>query len=174
MYLNPIFGDAVNVRGVANFHCEKLSIPLAGATRDDLVVVGTVAIDRMRLEASDLLGQIVSVTGGRGVDMTMLPTRFILQKGFLRYDDMQINVGDNPVNFAGVIGLDKRLNMNVTLPYTSAFETIKVGESAADRITLPIEGTVDNPRINLQKMLESQTQKLIEEALQKGLEKLLR
>ncbi len=162
MYLNPIFADAVNVRGVADFHCEKLSIPLAAATRDDLVVVGTVGIDRMRLEASDLLGQIISLTGGRGVDMRMLPTRFVLQKGFLRYDDMQINVGDNPVNFAGVIGLDKRLNMNVTLPYTSAFETIKVGETAADRITLPIEGTVDNPKINIQKLLET-------EALKQGL-----
>jgi hypothetical protein len=174
MYLNPIFADAVNVRGVADFHCEKLSIPLAGATRDDLVVVGTVAIDRMRLEASDLLGQIVSVTGGRGVDMTMLPTRFTLQKGFLRYDDMQINVGDNPVNFAGIIGLDKRLNMNVKLPYRLSGTTVTSGESAADRITLPIEGTLDNPEINLQKLLEKQGQKLIEEALQKGLEKLLK
>jgi hypothetical protein len=162
MYLNPIFADAVNVRGVADFHCEKLSIPLAGATRDDLVVVGTVAIDRMRLEASDLLGQIVSVTGGRGVDMTMLPTRFILQKSFLRYDNMQINIGDNPVNFAGVIGLDKRLDMKVTLPYRFGGTTVTSGESAADRITLPIEGTLDNPKINVQKLLES-------EAIKQGL-----
>ena len=170
MYLNPIFGNAVNVRGVANFHCKKLTIPLAGATRDDLVVDGTVAIDRMRLEASDLLGQIVSVTGGRGVDMTMLPTRFVLQKGFLHYDDMQINVGDNPVNFAGAIGLDKSINMDVTLPYTFAGSTIKSGEIAADRITLPVEGTVDNPKINIQKLLET-------EAIKQGLrllEKLLK
>jgi len=162
MYLNPIFADAVNVRGVADFHCEKLSIPLAVATRDDLVVIGTVGIDRMRLEASDLLGQIVSVTGGRGVDMTMLPTRFVLQKGFLRYDDMQINVGDNPINFAGVIGLDKRLDMNVTLPYRLGGQTVRTGESAADRITLPIEGTVDKPKINIQKLLET-------EAIKQGL-----
>ncbi len=170
MYLNPIFGDAVNVRGVANFHCEKLTIPLAGATRNDLVVVGTVGIDRMRLEASDLLGQIVSLTGGRGVDMTMLPTRFILQKGFLRYDNMQINVGDNPVNFAGVIGLDKSLNMNVTLPYRFGGSTVRTGENAADRITLLVEGTVDNPKINIQKLLET-------EAIKQGLqllEKLLK
>jgi hypothetical protein len=162
MYLNPIFADAVNVRGVADFHCEKLSIPLAGATRDDLVVVGTVAIDRMRLEASDLLGQIVSVTGGRGVDMTMLPTRFILQKGFLRYDNMQINISDNPVNFVGIIGLDKQLNMNVTLPYRFGGSTVRTGENAADRITLPVEGTVDKPRINVQKLMET-------EAIKQGL-----
>jgi hypothetical protein len=163
MYLNPIFADAVNVRGVADFHCEKLSIPLAGATRDDLVVVGTIGIERMRLEASDLLGQIVSVTGGRGVDMTMLPTRFVLQKGFLRYDDMQINVGDNPINFAGVIGLDKRLDMNVTLPYRFGGGTVRTGESATDRITLPVEGTLDKPKINVQKLLET-------EAIKQGLQ----
>lgn len=162
MYLNPIFADAVNVRGVADFHCEKLSIPLAGATRNDLVVAGTVGIERMRLEASDLLGQIVSVTGGRGVDMTMLPTRFVLQKGSLRYDDMQINVGDNPVNFAGVIGLDKSLKMNVTLPFRFGGRAVRTDESAADRITLPIEGTLDKPRINVQKLLET-------EAIKQGL-----
>jgi hypothetical protein len=162
MYLNPIFADAVNVRGVADFHCEKLSIPLAGATRDDLVVVGTVGIDRMRLEASDLLGQIVSVTGGRGVDMTMLPTKFFLQKGFLRYDNMQINVGDNPVNFSGEIGMDKSIDMKVTLPYRFGGGTVRTGEDAADRITLPVEGTVDKPRINIQKLLET-------EAIKQGL-----
>jgi len=170
MYLNPIFADAVNVRGVADFHCEKLSIPLAGAARNDLVVVGTVGIERMRLEASDLLGQIVSVTGGRGVDMTMLPTRFVLQKGSLRYDDMQINVGDNPVNFAGSIGLDKRLDMNVTLPYRFGGSTVKTGETAADRITLPIDGTLDKPRINIQKLLETE---VIKQGLQL-LEKVLK
>jgi hypothetical protein len=162
-YLNPIFADAVNVRGVADFHCEKLSIPLAGATKDDLVILGTIGIDRMRLEASDLLGQIVSVTGGRGVDMTMLPTKFVLQKGTLRYDNMQINIGDNPVNFAGVIGPDKRLDMKVTLPYRFGGRTVRTGENAADRITLPIEGTVDKPRINVQKLLET-------EAIKQGLQ----
>lgn len=102
--------------------------------------------------------------------MRMLPTRFVLQKGFLRYDNMQINVGDNPVNFAGVIGLDKRLNMNVTLPYRFGGGTVRTGESATDRITLPIEGTVDNPKINIQKLFET-------EALRQGLrllEKLLK
>jgi len=162
MYLNPIFADAVNVRGVADFNCAKLAIPLAGAARNDLVVVGTVGIDRMRLEASDLLGQIVSVTGGRGVDMTLLPTKFVLQKGVLRYDNMQINIGDNPVNFAGSIGLNKSLDMKVTLPYRLGGSTVRTGESATDRITLPIEGTLDKPRINIQKLLET-------EALKQGL-----
>ena len=162
MYLNPVFADAVNVRGVADFYCEKLSIPLEGAAKGDAVVAGTVSIEKMRLEASDLLAQIVSVTGGRGVDMTMMPTKFVLQKGFLSYDDMQINVGENPVNFAGKIGLDKSLDMNVTLPYTFSGGTVKEGESVADRIKLPIEGTLDNPKINVQKLLES-------EAIRQGL-----
>jgi len=96
------------------------------------------------------------------VDMTMMPTKFVLQKGFLSYDDMQINVGENPVNFAGKIGLDKSLDMNVTLPYTFSGGTVKEGESVADRIKLPIEGTLDNPKINVQKLLES-------EAIRQGL-----
>ena len=162
MYLNPIFADAVNARGVADFHCEKLSIPLGGGTKNDLVVIGTIGIDKMHLEASNLLGQIMSIAGERSVDMTMLPTRFVLQKGFLRYDNMQINVGDNPVNFSGAIGLDKSIDMEITLPYTFAGSTIKSGEIATDRVSLPIEGTLDKPKINMQKLIEG-------EALKQGL-----
>jgi len=171
-YVNPVFADAVNVSGVANFHCEQLSIPLGGAAKDELLVIGTIEINKMHLEASDLLGQIVSVAGGRGADLTLLPTKFVLQNGRLSYDDMQINVGDNPVNFSGVIGLDKSLDMTVTLPYTFAGRTVRVGQDSAERVSLPIEGSLDNPNINMKKLLEKEAQKLIETEGRKLLEKL--
>lgn len=167
-YLNPVFANAVEVNGVANFDCEELAIPLAGGTKNDIDIAGTISMKGLRLETSDLLGQILSVgdLSGRGVDITIHPTRFVLQNGYLRYDDMQMDVGDRPVNFKGVIGLDKSLNMSVTLPYTWEGRTVRIGKEAqGDRISLPLGGTIDRPVLD--------TRKLLEEQLMKGLEGLL-
>ncbi len=177
MYLNPVFANAVNVSGVANFSCERLAIPLAGATKNDLEVIGTISVNRLRLEASDLLGQILSVAGAsaRGQDITIKPTRFVLQDGFLRYDDMEMVVGDNPVNFGGVIGLDKSLNMTVTLPYTTRGRTARIGkETLGERISLPLRGTIDKPELDLGKLLEEQLKQQLKEKLREALEELLK
>jgi len=165
MYVNPVFANLVNVSGVANFHCERLAIPLEKVSKNDIEVIGTISGDKIRLEGSDLLGKILSLVGGnvRGQDCIMHPTRFVLQNGLLKYEDMQLDVGDNPVNFKGAIGLDKRLDMIVTLPYTMSGRTVRVGEKARDRISLPLTGTTDKPELDLGKLLE-------EQAIKKGLE----
>lgn len=162
MYFNPIFARAVNVTGTANFQCEKLAIPLAGGSRNDLEIVGTVQIKNLRLQASDLLSQILSLAGlyGLGADITLHPTRFVLRRGILSYDDMQMDIGRHPVNFSGSIGLDKTMNMTVTLPFTAAEE----------RITLPLKGTLDHPEIDAKKLIEEQ----LKQQLYKELQKLLK
>jgi len=171
-YLNPIFADAANVNGIANLSCERLSIPLSDAAKNNAEIIGTVSVSQLRLQASDLLGQILSLVGGgaRGTVITIHPTRFVLREGFLRYDNMQMDVGDNPVNFRGVIGLDKSLDMTVTLPYTTEGRTIRVGSESARRITLSITGTVDKPQLDVGKLLENQLKQELEEQIIKGLE----
>jgi len=165
-YVNPIFADAVNVSGIANFNCEQLAIPLSAEAKNDAVVIGTISMNQVRLETSDLLVQILTLAGGstRGTVLTIRPTRLVLQNGVLRYDDMQIDVGDNPINFKGAIGLDKSLDMTVTLPYTTEGRTTRIGrETLGKRIVLPLKGTVDKPQLDTAKFLEDQ-------AIQKGLE----
>ncbi|MHC4580338.1 MAG: YhdP family protein, partial [Planctomycetota bacterium] len=84
-YVNPIFANAVNVAGVADFSCERLLIPLKTEAKNETVVIGTISMNQVRLQASNLLGQILTTSGGdpRGTDITIHPTRFVLQKGFL-------------------------------------------------------------------------------------------
>ena len=176
-YVNPLFADAVNVSGFANFNCEQLAIPLKTESRNETVVIGTISMNRLRLQGSNLMGQILTTSGGdpRGTDMTIHPTRFVLQKGFLRYDDMQVDVGDNPVNFKGVIGLDKSLAMTATLPYTTEGRTARVGrDTGGRRIALPIKGTVDKPELDLGKLIEEQLKGQLEDQLQKALEDLFK
>jgi len=176
-YVNPIFADAVNVSGIANFNCEQLAIPLSAEAKNEAVVVGTISMNQVRLQTSDLLGQILTVAGGsaRGTVLTIHPTRLVLQKGVLRYDDMQIDVGDNPINFKGKIGLDKSLDMTVTLPYTTEGQTAKVGKATRGaRITLPLKGTVDKPQLDTAKLIELQLKDQGEELLRRGLEEIFK
>ncbi len=103
-YVNPIFADAVEVSGTANFDVQQLAIPLAADARTRAEMNGTIWIDKMQLGASSILSQIFAIAGQsiRGQVLTLHPTVLVLQKGVLRYDDMQIDIGQNPVNFRGL------------------------------------------------------------------------
>ena len=176
-YVNPIFADAVDVSGIANFSCEQLAIPLIAEAKNEAVVIGTLSMNQVSLQTSDLLGQILTIAGGspRGTVMTIHPTKIILQRGVLRYDDMQIDVGDNPINFEGAIGLDKSLDMTVTLPYTTEGRTVRVGGATrGSRIVLPLKGTVDKPLLDTDKLLELQLKQQGEELLRRGLEEIFK
>lgn len=171
-YLNPIFANAINVNGIANLNCERLSIPLSPTAKNKAEIIGTVWVNQLRMQTSDFLVQIITLLGGNttGTTITIHPTRFVLSDGFLKYDDMQMDVGNNPVNFSGTIGLNKSLEMSVTLPYTTEGRTIRIGSTSTNRITLPITGTVDHPKLDTKKLLENQLQ----QQLLKGLNDLLK
>jgi hypothetical protein len=182
MYVNPIFAKAVNVSGIANLHCDKLSIPLKGGNKNDALIAGTVGISNISMNGSTLIGQVNSVLTlvGReitGADqrMEILPTDFVLQKGILKYDDMQLNIGDNPVNFQGQIGLNDTIDMSVKLPYTIQGKSVSLAEArTATRVVVGIEGTASNPSINVSSLLKSQVEELIKKEGQKLLEDALK
>lgn len=177
MFLNPLFANSVNVSGVANFECEKMVIPFDKRLKNAIEIVGTVSMNNVQLEASDLLGQILSRGGqsARGQDITIRPTLFILRDGVLRYDDMQVDIGDNPINFKGAIGLDESLDMTITLPYTLAGKTVNIHEDGGgQRVTIRLKGTVKDPELDLGSLLEDQIKQQGEELLRKGLEELFK
>jgi len=163
-YVNPLFADATDISGVLNFNSEKMAFPLQSGYRNDIDITGTLSIDNMHLGGSSLLGQIVQLAGvSPDANITVLPTLFVLGNGVLKYDDMQMNIDKKSINFSGQIGLDKSMQMTVTLPWTHN----------GQRIRLPLKGTVDKPQIDVSKLLEQQLQQELEKQIQKGLEKLL-
>jgi hypothetical protein len=172
-YVNPIFANVVSVAGVANFDLQQLAMPLTSGARNATELTGTLWIDKLQLGTSNILNEILSVgrQSIRGQTLTVHPTNLVLQKGVVRYDDMQIDVGDNPVNFRGSVALNGTLNMTVVLPYTLEGRTVRVGqEQGVSRITVPLTGTIAKPQLNLQNLVQSQLQ----EQILKGLEDLLK
>jgi hypothetical protein len=176
-YVNPIFANVVNINGIGNLDVEAMAIPLTSNVKNTAELTGTLWINQLALSESGLLNQILSVIGGsvRGQILTVHPTKFVLQKGVVRYDDMQIDVGDNPINFRGAIGLNKALDMTVVLPYTIEGRTVRVGQpETGERIAVPLTGTLDKPELNLQKFLQLQLQGQLQKGLEKGLEELFK
>jgi hypothetical protein len=176
-YVNPVFADAVGAKGVANFTAEQLKIPLSSSNKKDLMLIGTVGIDDIQLQPTGFLGQLITlmrVSNPRAL-MKLHQTNFTLKNGFVRYNNMQIDIGNNPVNFSGAIGLDKSLDMSVTLPYTTSGRTVRTGgENAYDRITLPLTGTIDKPKLDTSKFLQEQLKQQAEKEIQNLFEDLLK
>lgn len=163
-YINPLFANATNVSGTLSFDCEKLAFPLQKGYDKTIAVIGTLSITNMRL-GSPLLDQIMTLTGSSGGSIiTVHPTKFVVADGIISYDDMQMDIGTYPVNFAGKIGLDKSMKMNVTLPW----------KRNDQRIMVPLKGSVDKPQIDMGKLLENQVQQELESQIKKGLEDLFK
>ncbi|MBW8036051.1 MAG: hypothetical protein FVQ79_10575 [Planctomycetes bacterium] len=184
-YLNPVFADQANLSGVADLHCEKLSIPLGGdADISQAEIRGTVAMSNMRMQPVGPLGGFLSLAKGKAENKAeLLPTKFVLAKGKLSYEDMQLNVDDHPLNFVDAIihlGAEPlRYNMIAKLPYEMVFdgynpkfETITVGdghEDSEDRISFPY-----NEKTNIEKMFGEILKKAAEQLLKKIPEDILK
>ncbi len=169
-YVNPLFANVTGISGVASFECQTLAIPLARGLERQAEVVGTISASDVLVEASGLLDKIISATGQslRGQTFTLRPTELVLRDGVVRYDNMQIDVGDNPITFSGAIGLDRQLDMTVILPWTLKGRTAEADRDteAGPRIKVALTGTLRNPKLDLQRTLQDQ--------LFRGLEELLR
>ncbi|HON91021.1 MAG TPA: AsmA-like C-terminal region-containing protein [Sedimentisphaerales bacterium] len=170
-YVNPIFADAVNVRGVLDFETQSMTIPLTSGHGRTAQLDGTIGLQELRLEAS-LLNRIlnaVKTSPVRDQTLTIRPTKIVLHNGAIRYDDMQIDLGDNPINFRGTIGLDGILDMRVLLPYTFEGRTVRIGEEGrtGNRISVPLTGTLTSPQINLAGFLQDQILGGLDELLKK-------
>lgn len=161
LYTNPVFADAVRTSGIASFSCRQMAIPLSKEHLDQMVIDGSFGIESLRLQAGAFLGQLLTVLNiGDTAMLTLHPTNFTVKNGYVSYEEMQLDVGKTPLYFAGKIGLDQSLTMTVDIPIS-------------DRsIALPIEGSLARPKINTAKLIELQGRQLIEQELQRQLERI--
>jgi hypothetical protein len=82
--------------------------------------------------------------------MQLRPTKITAKDGLIRYDNMQLDVGNNPFNFVGRIDLiTKNIEgTKVITPYTTG-RTIRIGEeNTTGRITGSFKGTYDKPELD--------------------------
>jgi hypothetical protein len=175
-YLNPMFAQVADVSGLASFQCDRLAIPLSGGYNNKIVVEGTVWMNDVAIAGGGVMSQIVNLSGinNPNVKIEMLPTKFVFENGEMHYDNMQINIGDTPLNFTGNVYLDKMMSMSVTLPWTVAGQTAKAGQEVSNRIKLAIEGPVNAPKLNTDKLIQDTGKQIIEQQLDKAFKDLFK
>ncbi|MHC4782651.1 MAG: hypothetical protein ACYTE0_06290 [Planctomycetota bacterium] len=179
-YLNPLFANQSDVSGFASLTCDALEIPFDMDEEEKIVVDGVIQMDTVRLKATGAVGDILAQTNNKSeLDARLLPSRILLRDGVMRYDEMEFHLDAYPTGFAGKIYLDKRLDMQVFVPYKFdverlRFPTVKIGEDLSDRLPLPVDGTVDDPQVRLDKLFDSILKKHSPELIQKGIEELLK
>jgi hypothetical protein len=161
IYFNPIFKNSLDVTGILNFQCDKLAMPIAENNPNYIEAAGSFSIDNLKFQimGSSLFGQILSNIGKTNVSQvcTVKPTNFQIQNGLVKYENMEIDIDKTPIVFSGAVGLDKKLYMNVTLPINYQKQVIKV--------TLPLTGTIDQPKLDTSKLPELLMKNAIENIL---------
>jgi len=169
--VNPIFFGVESITGAANFQCDQLAVPINGGKPEDADIAGTISLTQVKMQSTGLMGAILTATGtSDGQLITIHPTPFTVRNGFVKYPDMQMDIGTMPINFSGSVPIDpnrKIESFSVALPVSATGKLVKVGkESGSQRITAYVKGTPNNPKLDVGKMLQ-------EQAVQTGLELLM-
>jgi len=154
-YVNPLFAGASRVSGIADFSCEELVLPLGAGRKDLLKMKSVLALSQMTMRSDRFLKELLNVLGSDpSVVLTLHPTALSMEKEVISYQNMQVDVGKNPVIFSGQIGFDRRLRMEMKMPWTLAGQSVRSGEDPADRIVLSVGGTIDKPQVDWGKVLQ--------------------
>jgi hypothetical protein len=155
-YVNPIFAGASQVSGSADFSCEELVVPLAMERKDLLKMKAVLAINQLTMRSEGFLKELLNAIGSDpSAVLTLQPTPVVLENEVLSYENMKLDVGKKPIVFSGRIGLDRRLQLEMQLPWTLSGQTIRTGEEAVDRIVLAVGGTIQKPQVDWGKMLKA-------------------
>lgn len=154
-YVNPLFAGASRVSGIVDFSCEELVLPLETARKDLLKIKSVLALNQVSMRSDGFLKELLNVLGGDpSVILTLHPTPLTVEKEVLSYQNMQLDVGKNPIVFSGQIGLERRMQLEMKMPWTLSGQSVRSGEDPTDRIVLKVGGTIDKPQVDWSKVLQ--------------------
>ncbi len=166
-YLNPLFAKGTGVSGLANLSCSTLAMPLGGGNLKNINIAGNIGLTDVKA-SSPLLGIISTAMKSNGMNLFSIPsTAFTVKNGLVEYTDMPVIFGSSyTLHFRGAIGLEnKTLKMDVDVPMNDK------------TLTLPLTNTLDNPKLDMSKLLLSNITEQIpvkdektKEAVEKGRE----
>jgi len=164
-YVNPIFADAVDARGVVNFSAESLVIPLRDTDPNDVELVGTIGIDDILMEPKGFASQLLGLIGKRRrqTRMKVHPTKITLKNGLLQYAEaMRFDVDDMSVLFKGAVSLaDQSLNMNVGVPVPGLADKLSSVPLGAATIWGKLTGKTNKPKFSITNPLQGLPQNAV-------------
>lgn len=178
-YAVPLLGDAANVRGHLSCAVELCDYDLINSNNSR--VDGTVDIHDARATtgpSADSLMSALAVLDPSGVQNfreLVLPAQQIrvqMQSGQIAHDRFVMQLGKYELTSRGIVTIDQRLNLEVTVPVSEKASRYTGSRS----LTIPVTGTISRPLPNTQGLLQNigqrQIQNRVNEQLDNGLNKL--
>lgn len=138
-HVNPIFANSRNAQGVANLECRELAIPLSGGSENDTRIDANVSIINLKLQSPLLEVLSIALKIDLSSGMALRPSQFVMRRGVLSYDKMQVDVGDMSLIFAGKMGPGNKMKVTMTLPGLGG---------------IALKGTKDKPEIDAAQMAQ--------------------
>jgi hypothetical protein len=167
--VNPIFLGVSSISGNANFQCDLMAVPITGGKPEDANIAGTISLTNVQMQSSGLLPLILSAINSSNNTITLHPTQFTIRDGYVKYPNMQLDIGDKPLIFSGSVPIDpnkKIESFSVTLPISLTGKMAKAGSKETAKTTVSIKGTPNKPTLDIGKMIQ-------ENAVQTGLDILM-
>ncbi len=199
-YVTPLLANAATAKGRFSVDLSGAQVPVSDPKTAS--VGGRLTIHEARIQPGPLAGQIVALTDqvtqligekNRGLnflqaDQTWMDIRensidFQMSQGRVYHRNLSVQLGKAQVSTEGWVGLDQTMSMVATIPILDDWisgEPLLAG-LRGQVLTIPVQGTFDNPRVDrqaiaqfTQQMVGGAAQNYLQGELQKGLQKLLK
>jgi translocation and assembly module TamB len=156
-YVAPVLDKATRVRGRVSARIERAEVPLGGDAARRAVVEGAVVFQDVRFAPGPLAMQLYDIVG---IEPTTLrldqPVVLAVADGMVYQRGFSMPLGNIArVQMEGTVGFDRSLNLDVSLPLATermADRPLLARLASAARLTIPVRGTLDDPRIDREAM----------------------
>lgn len=178
-YAIPLLGDAADVRGHLSCRVNVCDYDLMNSSNSR--IEGTLDIHDARATTGPSANSLMSALAVLDPDASenfrelVLPTQQVqvqMQSGQIAHDRLVMQLGKYEITSRGVVTLDQRLNVSLTVPVSEKASRYTGSRS----LTIPVTGTVSRPipdtRGLLQNIGQRQIQNRVNEQLDNGLNKL--
>ena len=182
-FVNPLFANNNKISGTVNFTCNQLLVPELDTWKETAKMKGLFSGKDLRFESQK--GLMADLAGVLKLDPSsklgeLKPVSIELANGVISYRDMHILFGSVvDLSFAGEVGLDERIRMQVGIPILPSMLGNRpelINNLGSQRIYLPMTGTLSKPRLDVgsvPELLFKQLPKVIEKEATKQIEKIL-
>ncbi|HEU5117301.1 MAG TPA: hypothetical protein VFT74_11610, partial [Isosphaeraceae bacterium] len=152
-YIAPVLDRATRVNGRISATFDRAEFPLGPDLARSTRVEGRVVFDDVAFEPGPLANNIMALAGREAKTITLdEPVLLTIADGKVHQTGLTVPIGNlTEFSLVGDVGFDRSLDLKASLPMTSQMVgNLPVVGSIVDgaRITVPIGGTLANPRID--------------------------
>lgn len=179
-YLAPMMSEAANVRGTVSARVQQFDYFMDSPSTS--TIIGQLSLLNASASPGQSIGPLIQVldlvdrnNAGQNRDL-IFPNQdvpFELRNGMVLHDGLQIGFGNYLISSRGGVGLDKRVQLVLTVP----LEKNATNPTGAQTLQIPVSGTVARPQLDtsglLQNLGRQQIQNQVDKQLDRGLNKLL-